>query len=247
MSSYEVFANFYDELTGNVEYEKRAEYFRTLLCAYGQKNGLLLDLACGTGSLMLQMVAFGYDVIGVDSSPDMLSVARQKAAEAEQEPLLLCQKMQTLDLYGTIDAAVCALDSINHLTQPKDVKETFKRVSLFLNPGGIFIFDVNTLFKHKKILANNVFVYDFEDLYCVWQNRLDEKSYTVDITLDFFEEEDGVYYRSTETFAERAYSLEKLSVWLKDAGLEIINIFEELTQTPPKEDTQRAVFVTRKV
>ena len=192
------------------------------------------------------MASFGYDVIGVDSSPDMLSIAQHKAFEAEQTPLLLCQKMQMLDLYGTIDAAICALDSINHLTQPKDVKETFRRVSLFLNPSGVFIFDVNTVFKHKNILANNVFVYDFDDLYCVWQNRLDEKINTVKITLEFFEEDDGAYYRSTETFAERAYSYEELSKWLTDAGFEVMNIFEELTQTPPKEDTQRAVFVARK-
>ncbi|MEI6579383.1 MAG: class I SAM-dependent methyltransferase [Eubacteriales bacterium] len=246
MSSYGVFANFYDELTSNVEYEKRAEYFRTLLSQYRQDEGTLLDLACGTGSLILQMASFGYDVIGVDSSPDMLSIAQHKAFEAEQTPLLLCQKMQMLDLYGTIDAAICALDSINHLTQPKDVKETFRRVSLFLNPSGVFIFDVNTVFKHKNILANNVFVYDFDDLYCVWQNRLDEKINTVKITLEFFEEDDGAYYRSTETFAERAYSYEELSKWLTDAGFEVMNIFEELTQTPPKEDTQRAVFVARK-
>lgn len=246
MSGYRCFANFYDKLTGNVEYKKRAEYFRTLLSALNMNGGILLDLACGTGSLLLEMEKYGYDVIGVDSSPEMLSVAQTKAAEAGQKPLLLCQDMQSLDLYGTVDAVICSLDSINHLTNPEDVKKTFNRVSLFLNPGGAFIFDVNTIYKHKNILADNVFVYDLEDVYCVWQNRFDEKTAAVDITLDFFEENSGAYYRSTESFAERAYPLEEIEAWLKDSGLEVKGIYEELKQTPPAETAQRVVFCAGK-
>ena len=246
MSGYGAFAGFYDKLTDNVEYKKRAEYFRTLISAQNQPEGILLDLACGTGSLLLEFAAMGYDVIGVDSSPEMLSEAQRKCAAAGENPLLLCQEMQALDLFGTIDFAVCSLDSINHLTAPKDVKTTFKKVSMFLNPGGVFVFDVNTVYKHKNILANNTFVYDYDDLYCVWQNRFNVKTNIVDITLDFFEEEDGAYYRTSERFAERAYSFDELGKWLKEAGFETIEIYEEMTQTPPREDTQRAVFIAKK-
>ncbi len=247
MSSYRCFASFYDKLTSNVEYKKRADYFRTLLCARGITGGILLDLACGTGSMLYEMAKFGYDVIGVDSSPEMLSIAQCKTSDSGKSPLLLCQHMQSLDLYGTVDAVICSLDSINHLTNPEDVKETFKRVSLFLNPGGVFIFDVNTIYKHKEILADNVFVYDLDEVYCVWQNRFDENLNTVDMKLDFFEEDSGAYYRSTENFAERAYPLDELSVWLKEAGLAVTGIYEEMKQTPPTETAQRAVFITEKV
>lgn len=246
MSGYGIFASFYDELTDNVEYKKRADYFRTLLSEYIPQNAAVLDLACGTGSLLIELAGFGYDMIGVDGSPEMLSEAQKKACEAGICPLLLCQKMQALDLYGTIDAAVCTLDSINHLTKQEDVKTVFKKVSLFLNPGGVFIFDVNTLYKHREVLADNTFVYELEELYCVWQNRLEKETDIVEITLDFFEEDDGAYYRYSECFAERAYSLEDLSSWLKEAGLEVMNIFEEMTRQRPAEDTQRAVFVVRK-
>ena len=246
MSGYRCFANYYDRLTDNVEYKKRADYFRTLLSASGISGGILVDLACGTGSLLFEMAAFGYDAIGIDSSPEMLSIAQSKMPEEGKKPLLLCQDMRTLDLYGTVDAVICSLDSINHLTKPEDVKETFKRVSLFLNPGGIFIFDVNTIYKHEKVLADNAFVFDFDDLYCVWQNRTDTTTGIVDITLDFFEEDNGAYYRSTENFAERAYSFDDLGAWLKEAGLEVKSIYEELKQTPPAETAQRAVFVAGK-
>ncbi len=246
MSSYGIFARFYDKLTGNVEYEKRAEYFRTLLSANGVKGGSVLDLACGTGRLLYEMAAFGFDVIGVDASAEMLCIAQSHPKAGEVKPLLLCQRMQNLDLYDTVDAVVCSLDSINHLTSPQDVKAAFGRVSLFLNPGGVFVFDVNTVFKHRNILANNTFVYDLDELYCVWQNELDSDTDTVEITLDFFQEDGDAYYRSSESFSERAYSLDQLQKWLEHAGLTVTGIYEELTQNPPREDTQKLVFTAVK-
>jgi SAM-dependent methyltransferase len=246
MSSYGVFARFYDKLTENVEYKKRAEYFRTLLSANGVNGGMLLDLACGTGRLLYEMAGFGFDVIGVDASADMLCTAQSNPQANDLQPLLLCQTMQTLDLYDTVDAVVCSLDSINHLTSPGDVQAAFGRVSLFLNPAGVFVFDVNTVYKHKKILANNTFVYDLDELYCVWQNGLDEKTDTVEITLDFFEQDEDAYYRSTESFKERAYSLDELRGWLEDVGLTVTGVYEELTQISPRDDTQRVVFTAVK-
>ena len=245
MSGYGDFACYYDALTGNVGYEQRSEYYLRLLHSLGIRGGILLDLACGTGSLSVLMAKSGFDVIAADASFSMLSVAQNKAFENDVQLLFLCQPMQQLDLYGTINAAICTLDSINHLTIEADVIETFRRVSLFLEPGGAFIFDVNTVYKHREILADNTFVYDTPEVYCVWQNSLNEDD-SVDITLDFFEEDDGAYYRSYESFSERAYPLSEIENWLSAAGLSVMHIYDELTQNDINDTTQRAVIVAVK-
>ena len=184
--SYSLFASYYDRLTQNVPYSQQAQYLLDVLARHGHQPGLTLDLACGTGSLTLELARRGVDVYGVDASMEMLSEAQQKAAEENLQLLFLCQKMQSLDLFGTVDTVFCTLDSLNHLTREKDVQQTFQKVSLFLNPGGYFVFDVNTEYKHRKILGNQTFVYDMEDVYCVWQNTLEEKTCRVSISLDFF-------------------------------------------------------------
>jgi len=256
MSGYEAFAGYYDRLTDNVDYEKRSAYFHGLLCDYGAgtgvtagvaAGGILLDLACGTGSLSVLMADYGYDVIGVDASAGMLSAAQGKAFDSGRNILFLCQRMQELDLYGTVNAAVCALDSINHLTSERDVRETFRRVSLFLEPGGVFVFDMNTLYKHRHVLADNAFVYDTDEVYCVWQNSLDPGTDAVRITLDFFVPSGGAYRRTSERFSERAYKTEDVLAWLETAGLEVVGVFDELTREPPPPDAQRVVVVARKI
>lgn len=244
--SYDNFSRFYDLLTDNVEYEKRADYFCRLLSLCGIKDGIMLDLACGTGSISVEMAKRGFDVIGVDSSIGMLNAARQKAYESGEQILLLNQSMDDIDLFGTVDCAVCVLDSVNHLADEKQVKRTFEKVSLFMNPGGAFAFDVNTLYKHKNVLADNAFVYDLDELYCVWQNNFNEADGSVDISLDFFEEEDGVYYRSCESFTEKAYDLADIEKWLEDAGFEIIGIFDDMTTEKAHPETERAVFLAKK-
>lgn len=244
--SYDNFSRFYDLLTDNVEYEKRANYFCRLLSLCGTQGGILLDLACGTGSISVEMAKKGFDVIGVDSSIGMLNAARQKAYESGEQILLLNQSMDDLDLYGTVDCAVCVLDSINHLDDAEQVKRTFEKVSLFMNKGGAFAFDVNTLYKHQNILADNAFVYDFDELYCVWQNSYNEADGSVDISLDFFEEEDGVYYRSCESFTEQAYDLADIEKWLEEAGFEVIGVFDDMTTEKAHAQTERAVFLAKK-
>ena len=239
MSAYGVFADWYDLLTEDVDYDARCRDLCAALSQYGVRDGLLLDLACGTGSLSVLLSAAGYDVIGVDFSPDMLSCAQQKAFEAGEQILFLCQPMQMLDLYGTIRAAVCMLDSLNHLTSFEDLCETIRRVSLFLEPGGVFIFDVNTPYKHQHILADNTFVRQCEDLFLVWQNELSDED-TVRISLDFFERtQEDVYIRSTEQFEERAYALQTFREILERAGLEIQAVYGEKMFSAPLPDAQR--------
>lgn len=244
--SYDDFSRFYDLLTDNVEYEKRADYFCRLLSMCGINEGILLDLGCGTGSMSLAMAERGFDVIGVDSSVGMLNAAQQKMFTSGKQMLLLNQSMEEIDLYGTVDCAICVLDGINHLKNEKAVKATFEKVSLFMNKGGAFAFDVNTLYKHKFVLADNVFVYEPDGVYCVWQNSFNEADSSVDISLDFFEEEDGVYYRSGESFTERAYELNEIKAWLEDAGFEVIGIYDDLTLDDVKQNSERAVFLAKK-
>lgn len=244
--AYEVFADFYDGLTGNVGYKERAEYILKLLSHFDHEAGLTLDLACGTGSLTLELKKLGVDVYGIDGSADMLSVAHQKAAEAEEQILYLCQKMQSIDLYGTIDTCVCTLDSINHLTDIKDVRKTFERVSLFMNQGGVFVFDVNTEYKHKEVLSDNVFVFDTDDVYCVWQNTPVEDRLT-EISLDFFIPEGNNYIRISECFSERAYTVEELTEMLRDTGFELLGIFGDMTLDDPSDTEQRLIFAARKL
>ncbi len=245
MSEYNAFASVYDRLTGNIEYRKRAEYIRTLLNRHGvSDDGIVLDLACGTGSLTVELAKFGYDMIGVDASPMMLSQAQDKMYENELSMLFLCQDMTELDLFGTIDAAVCTLDSLNHLSTPEEIRKAISKVGLFMNHGGIFIFDVNTIYKHREILGNNTFVYDCDDVYCVWQNRLTDDD-SVEITLDIFEYDDGAYYRESESFNEIACPLEDIKKWLNAAEFEVLNIYDEMTSDELCDTTQRAVFVAK--
>lgn len=246
MSTYDVFAAYYDALTDDVHYAQHADNLRKLLVQFGMDSGTLLDLACGTGSMTLEMAKHGYDMIGVDASAEMLCAAQQKSIDAGYEILFLCQPMQHLDLYGTVRGTICTLDSLNHLTSTEDVRETIRRVSLFTEPNGVFLFDVNTPYKHREILADNTFVRESDNLFCVWQNEYVGDD-TVQITLDFFEcDEDDVYLRSREQFCERAYEIGWIRDVLEENGFSVEGIYAAGAKDPPSQDTQRVVFAAVK-
>ena len=244
MTSYNSFARFYDGLMEDADYKNRCEYILALAKKHNHEMGITLDLACGTGSLTRELAKNGVDVYGIDASAEMLCEAMQKNSEEGLNILYLRQKMQNLDLYGTIDTCVCTLDSINHVTNISDVAKAFDRVGLFMDDEGLFIFDVNTVYKHREVLANNTFVIENENVYCVWQSTLEEDD-VVKINLDFFEEEDGVYYRSEESFCERAYSDEQLREMLLKAGFEVEAVYGDMTFEKPAETEQRAIYVAR--
>lgn len=246
MSRYGAFAEYYDSLTSNVSYDETAKYVADILDENGIKKGILLDLACGTGTMSVQMAKRGYEVIGIDNSPEMLSEAREKAYEAKEDILFLCQDMCNIDLYGTVECTICLLDSLNHLESEEELQAAFEGVSLFTVPGGLFIFDVNTQYKHKYVLGNNTFVYDNDDVYCVWQNEYDDESKTVEIFLDFFEEENGLYRRSSEYFTECAFSDETIRRLLKEAGFSNVKAYGELSRNAPSETEERIFYVARK-
>ena len=246
MGGYSCFARYYDRLTGNVDYHSRAEYFARLLRRYCPAPGLVLDLACGTGSLTLELAAMGYEMIGVDASAEMLSEAMRKTDERGKPVLYLCQDMAQLDLYGTVGAVICALDSINHITDLQTLKKVFQRVSLFTEPGGVFLFDVNTPYKHREVLADNAYIYEFDSLYCGWQNSYDPADGSVHIRLDFFERGSRGWQREQEEFSERAYTAAELDKLLSETGFEILSVYGDDTLEPPCETAQRWVYAARR-
>lgn len=237
--SYGTFSSYYDSLTANVDHASIADYLSTLLKEIKPDCSLVADLACGTGSISVHLCELGYDVIGVDLSPEMLSIAKAKSPDSI---LYLCQPLDELDLFGTIDASVCCLDSLNHITDEFELQRTFDRISLFTEPCGAFIFDVNTEYKHRSILADNCFVYELDDVFCVWQNSTDDELFT-DIYLDFFVPNGDVYYRQSEQITERAYSVDALRVMLNKSGFKTVSVYDGYTRNLPNEKSERLVFV----
>ena len=246
MSGYAAFAAFYDALTEDVDYAAWAEYLQAAVCRHGGSTGSVLDLACGSGSLSLELAARGCEVVGVDGSADMLAIAREKAQEEEADVLFLCQDMRALDLYGTVDTAVCMLDSLSHILHTEDLREIFRRLGLFIAPDGLLLFDVNTPYKHAHVLGDNAFVYEREEFLCAWRNRYLPATHEVEMALDFFlEEEDGTYSRYTDTVRERAYSLQTWKNLLTEAGFDLLGVYDERRFTAPAEEAQRWVLVAK--
>ena len=240
MSSYQQLAGAYDELTWDVGYEKRADFLEKLFRRSRIPVHTVLDLACGTGSMTWLLAGRGYELIAVDGSQEMLAAAREKSAPAEVPPLFLHQSMPRLDLYGTVDAAICCLDSLNYLTSPTDVQRTFQRLHLFIAPGGELIFDVNTLDKFQS-LDGQVFLDETEESYCVWRTEFRRNicSYWVDL---FRKGTDGRYRRDTELHRQRYYAPEELTGWLREAGFGNIRVYGDCRLRRPKDGEQRIYF-----
>lgn len=239
---YGDFAEAYDALTFNVPYDEIADYYAKIV--RGMTSGTrLLDIGCGTGNLTVRLKERGFDVIGQDASPDMLTYAAAKSHEI----LWICRKMEETELGEEVDAIVSTLDSINHLPGKTAVEECFRRAAENLKSGGAFVFDVNTVYKHREILGENTFVYDVDGVYCVWQNTFDPADNGVDIELDlFFEEEDGSYSRGGESFREVAFSEDELRRMLENAGFEVVNVWEYPTFNAPNERSEKLLFAARK-
>ena len=229
----------------DARYPERCRYILDIARRFGYDMGRTLDLCCGTGSLTLELARNGVDVFGIDRSGEMLSEAMQKSIAEGRHILFAQQSMERLRLPELIDTCVCTLDSLNHLTDIGDVRSAFERLARSMKAGGMFIFDVNTVYKHREVLADNVFVMENERVFCVWQNLPREDDIT-DISLYFFVEENGVYTRFSEDFSERAYSGEELEKLLDEAGFDVAAVYGDLSFEPPGADEQRAVYVAVK-
>ncbi len=239
MKSYNAFARFYDCLTENVDYEVRSDYISNFFSEYGNAGKNVLDLACGTGSFSKKLNDMGYNVTGLDLSADMLTVAKSKAPEIS----FINADMTDFSFNEKFDYCICMLDSINHLTDYEDVKKCFDCVYNCLSDNGIFIFDVNTLYKHKNVLGNNTFVFDEEDFFLSWDNEYEDGC--VNIFIDIFVFNSKNYDRYSENFTERAYSVEQLKSAL--SKFELIGIYDELSLKPQHDESERLYFVCKKV
>ncbi len=215
---------FYDFLGRHPDYRAYADAILDTYERTGQKESkLILDLACGTGKLTSALCEKGADVIGVDRSSEMLSLARERCAKRGYHPLLLLQDMRTLDLYGTVDVTVCATNSLNYLETSADLEKTFSLVHNFLTPGGLFFFDVNSLYKFEELYGQNTYVFEGRGGYCVWQNSYKKSARTCDFTLTIFkEEENGLYRRLEETQRQKYFSPATLRRVLSKTGFELI-------------------------
>lgn len=251
MSSYGTFAQYYDRLTENVCYRERAAKLAALIekrLRPDMPEHILLDLACGTGSLSEEFARLGWDVIGVDRSAEMLSEALDKKYDSGLPVQYLQQDMCRLDLFGTVAVTVCALDSLNHLPSADALRQVMERVNLFSEAGALFLFDLNTAYKHRQILADNAFVYELSDAVCIWQNALKDTApeYPVTIRLDFFEQLDGNRYRrSTEEFTERVWQPGTVKAMLAETGFTLLDVLDGDRFTAPDGETQRLLYVAR--
>lgn len=246
MNSYCEFSAVYDELTQNVDYPKRFEYINHFLIENNITNGTVLDLACGTGSMSIELIKNGFDVIGIDLSENMLELASNRLLEYGDNFSLLKGNMTDYRLNKNVKACICSLDSINHLNDINDVEKTFCNVYNSLDENGVFVFDVNTIYKHNEILANNTFVFDEEDFYLVWDNEF-VSDRVVRILLDMFVWNGKSYDRFSESFEETAYSIDDLLDALYRAGFSDISVYDELTLNPPRDKSERLYFICKKV
>lgn len=245
---YEDFARVYDEFMTTIPYTDWADYAEKLFQHHGVKPKLVLDLCCGTGSLTLEMAQRGYDMIGVDGSFEMLDEARQKTLEAGkgEDILYLLQDMREFELYGTVQSILCTCDSLNYLLDEEDLRTVFRLAENYLENDGLLMFDMNTEYKYKTLLADNTFADTTEDAAFIWQNYYyeEEKVNEYDLTL-FLRGEDGSYQRKEETHLQKAYDKEAVIKMLEEAHLKVEGVYDAFTLEEAREDSERITFVAR--
>lgn len=247
MEAYSGFAKVYDLFMDNIPYEEWTDYVKELLAEEGIKEGILLDLGCGTGSVTELLAESGFDMIGIDNSEEMLEIAMEKREESGLDILYLLQDMREFELYGTVKGVVSICDSMNYILDDEDLLDVFKLVHNYLDNEGIFIFDMNTMYKYEQILADNTFAEDREESSFIWENYYDEEEEINQYDLSLFvQEEDGRYRKYEETHLQRAYEQQCVEELIKESGLELLHVYDAFTKDLPAEDSQRIYFVCRR-
>ncbi len=246
MEAYSGFAAVYDTFMDDIPYEKWSRYLTTLLQRYGVHEGLVLDLGCGTGSLTELLADQGYDMIGIDSSEEMLEIAADKKAESGNDILYLCQDMREFELYGTVAAVVSICDCMNYILEKGELTEVFRLVNNYLDPGGVFIFDLNTEYKYRECIGDCVIAEDREECSFIWDNQYNvgEKINIYDLAV-FIREENGLYQKYHETHYQRAYTLETVKETLWAAGMQFVAAYDAFTENPPQKDSERIYVIAR--
>ena len=245
MGAYEALAASYDRLTSDVDYRAAVDFYFDILSRERVSPRSAVDLACGTGSVTMLLAEKGIPVTGVDLSEEMLTVAAQKAQELPAPPMFVCQNLRDLWLPRGVDLAVCALDSLDYITDPADCEAAIRRVYKALNPSGIFIFDVNTPQK-LRAMDGQVFLDEDDDVYCVWRGEFDEETNICTYGMDLFQRQGASWHRSWEEHREYAYSREQLTSYLKSAGFTHIRVYGDCRFEEPGPNEQRIYFSARK-
>ncbi|MBQ9885389.1 MAG: class I SAM-dependent methyltransferase [Lachnospiraceae bacterium] len=243
---YNGFADVYDEFMDNVPYGEWSDFIAGLLGRYGIHDGLVLDLGCGTGNMTSLLFDAGYDMIGVDNSEEMLSIAMDKCEDSGRNILYLLQDMREFELYGTVRAVVSVCDSMNYITEENELVKVFSLVNNYLDPGGIFIFDMNTIYKYRELMGNNTIAENREDASFIWENCFDEDELINEYALTVFvREKDDLFRKYEEFHYQRAYEIDFVKDALKRAGLEFVGVYDAYTGQPVREDSERVYFVAR--
>ncbi len=245
MNAYGALARSYDRLTNDVSYEAVVDFYFEILARENLRPRTAVDLACGTGSVAMLLAQRGLQVTGVDMSEEMLCVAAQKAQNGKNRPLFVCQRLQQLRLPKAVDLAVCALDSLDYITDPADCEEAIRRIYKALNPGGCFIFDVNTPGK-LRAMDGQVFLDEDDDVYCVWRGEFDEQTNICSYGMDLFQREGDAWVRSFEEHREYAYSAQQLKGYLKAAGFTSVAVYADRRFEAPAPGEQRIYIKARK-
>ena len=245
MEAYTDFASVYDELMDNTPYERWCDNIVKVLGEYGIRDGLVLDMGCGTGSLTELLAAKGYDMIGVDYSEEMLNIAFQKREKSGHDILYLNQDMREFELYGTVRAIVSICDSINYLLEDEDVVTCFKLVNNYLDPKGIFFFDFNTNYKYETIIGDRVIAETRDDCSFIWENFYDEEERINEYDLTLFIKEGELFRKFEETHYQRCYSLDEVKEAAKEAGMDFVAAYDAFTRESVKDDSERIYLVFR--
>lgn len=251
MDVYTGFAGVYDTFMDNIPYEEWSQYVEGLLKEHNVQDGLVVDMGCGTGKITELLALKGYDMIGIDNSEEMLSIAREKLMEYEEKDprksiLYLLQDMREMELYGTVRAAVSICDSMNYILEDEELLEVFRLVNNYLDEKGIFIFDLNTEYKYREILGDRNICENRDDASFIWENYYypEQAINEYDLTI-YVQEEDDHFLRMEETHYQRAYSLERVKELLLQAGMEFVVAYDAFTKEPPKADSERIYVITR--
>lgn len=246
MEAYTGFAAVYDTFMDNIPYEEWSEYLTEVLKNHGITDGLLLDLGCGTGNMTELLAKAGYDMIGIDNAEEMLQIAMDKKRYTGHDILYLLQDMREFELYGTVRGIVCVCDSINYILGEEELTEVFRLVNNYLDPGGVFVFDFNTTYKYREVLADATIAEARDDCSFIWDNYYYEEEGINEYELSLFvRQRDDIYQRYQETHLQKAYDPEKIKALLKKAGMVFEAAYDGFSKAPVRADSERIVMIAR--
>lgn len=245
MNSYSELAGCYDIFMEDTPYERWLDYVLNRFDRYGMPGKLVLDLGCGTGTFTQMLSDKGFDMIGVDVSDEMLNKALEKRDETGSDILYLLQDMREFELYGTVGGVVSVCDSINYLLEDEDVVQTFRLVNNYLDPGGIFIFDFNTLYKYRDVIGDTTIAENREDYSFIWDNFFHEEERINEYEVTIFSREGELFRKSVETHFQRGYTVDEMKRFVEEAGMILLEAKDADTEGEPTDKSERIHMVVK--